>query len=246
MFDAEYARLTALPLALAAYCLGPGKAPALPNAWTLDSTICLDGNLAETAIEKLCPKEEIGTPFGFVASTADTQAIVFRGTQTHVEWADDFDCRTVAFSSVDGHPVYVECGFLTVYKALVGALPALDHNKKIIVIGHSLGGALAQLYAFDQFVNSLNEQPTVYTFGSPRAGGSLFAARFPSMCWRMVNVGDIVPHTPPELFGYCHVGTAVEVNGFKDPLDLFHSAHSLQSYDDGLLALSSKLSSHAA
>lgn len=246
MLDCKYTRETVLPLALAAYCLNQPKAPTLPTGWTLENTIGLNGNLADTVLEKLCPKEEIGTPLGFVASNADTQAIVFRGTQTHVEWADDFDCRTQAFGNVDGHPVFVECGFLTVYKALTGSLPALDHSKRIIVVGHSLGGALAQLYTFDQFANSLSAPPVVYTFGSPRAGGALFAARFPAMCWRMVNVGDIVPHTPPELFGYVHVGTAVEVNGFKDPLDLLRAAHSLVSYDDGLLALSLKLSRIAA
>ena len=101
---------------------------------------------------------------------------------------------------------------------------------KLTFTGHSLGGALAILAATDlQFlldrINQIPIQPELYlfegihirvrTFGSPRVGDALFASlydlaildsrRYVNLVPNTVNVTDIVPTLPPELFGFTHV-----------------------------------------
>ena len=50
----------------------------------------------------------------------------------------------------------------------------------------------------------------VYTFGSPRTGGSKFKTDYAPLAertFRLVDGDDIVAHVPPRLGGlFCHVG----------------------------------------
>ena len=77
--------------------------------------------------------------------------------------------------------------------------------SKFTLTGHSLGAALATLYAGylgDSVVKSL------YTFGSPRAGNKEFANYVNSLNIerkRIVNNKDIVTRIPPEFLGYKHI-----------------------------------------
>ena len=79
--------------------------------------------------------------------------------------------------------------------------------KKIWVCGHSLGGAMATLIASRlEYVNKYDVD-TLYTYGSPRAGGPKFAK------WcnthlnhqRFVNNNDVVPCVP-SVFRWRHNG----------------------------------------
>ncbi|KNC77626.1 hypothetical protein SARC_09914 [Sphaeroforma arctica JP610] len=67
----------------------------------------------------------------------------------------------------------------------------------IFITGHSLGGALATLCAYELGLRFDTSQLglTVYTFGSPRVGNKPFTQKFNRMishCHRLVNDGDIV------------------------------------------------------
>lgn len=91
---------------------------------------------------------------------------------------------------------------------------AVQGANKIIIAGHSLGGALATLCA-DALVSFGNSEKIsdVITFGSPREGNGAFAnnynAALDTRTARIVNAGDPVPHIP-WLFGrYRHVDTQV-------------------------------------
>ena len=76
------------------------------------------------------------------------------------------------------------------------------HNKgcKIWITGHSLGGALATLFA-----SQYNSAQGVYTFGSPRVGNKVFKEHFEVKIYRFVNNDDVVPWVPP-AGKYVHVG----------------------------------------
>ncbi|KAH7616902.1 putative Phospholipase A(1) DAD1, chloroplastic [Nannochloris sp. 'desiccata'] len=89
----------------------------------------------------------------------------------------------------------------------------------VLFTGHSLGGALATLAAFDfshrSSTSRRNNPPKIamYNFGSPRVGNKAFATEFNRAvqhAWRLVNRNDAVV-TVPRLVGYCHVGHAVIV-----------------------------------
>ena len=89
----------------------------------------------------------------------------------------------------------------------------------VLFTGHSLGGALATLAAFDLshrstcWKSNKPQKIAMYNFGSPRVGNKAFATEFNRVvphAWRLVNRNDAVV-TVPRLVGYCHVGHAVIV-----------------------------------
>jgi acetyl esterase/lipase len=78
--------------------------------------------------------------------------------------------------------------------------------KKVLVTGHSLGGALATLCAL-RLQKDGHGSAAVYTYASPRVGNDKFQAAFRLKHERWVNQNDLVTQLPPELFGYRPVGT---------------------------------------
>jgi hypothetical protein len=71
------------------------------------------------------------------------------------------------------------------------------------ITGHSLGGAMASVSAFDLVWNTTlfsHKSPLVYTFGQPRTGDTAYARiydKFVPNTFRVVNDDDPVPHLPP-------------------------------------------------
>ena len=106
----------------------------------------------------------------------------------------------------------VHSGFLADYTAVVGQLkkellnPKRKGSKGIVIVGHSLGGAMAMLATHDLMTDyeeskvPVDKRPpiTLYTFGQPRTGDKTFVDRLVAapnvQMWRVVNDGDIVPH----------------------------------------------------
>lgn len=108
----------------------------------------------------------------------------------------------------------------------------------LFVTGHSLGGALASLAAYDLELHTLPKvnavlaarqglaadahQPfpgrveaTMYNFGSPRVGNHPFRYAYNKMVpgsFRVVTDGDVVAGLPPRLW-YQHLGTEVIIDG---------------------------------
>ncbi|RUS13440.1 A serine protease triad forms the catalytic Centre of A triacylglycerol lipase [Endogone sp. FLAS-F59071] len=86
-------------------------------------------------------------------------------------------------------------------------------DYKVVVLGHSLGAAVALLSTLDlhQRLQSLNVSNLfLYTFGEPRVGNPTFAQYatelgFPTV--RLINQNDIYPVLPPRALGYEHEGT---------------------------------------
>ncbi|KAL6759740.1 Alpha/Beta hydrolase protein [Haematococcus lacustris] len=91
---------------------------------------------------------------------------------------------------------------------------------RVYITGHSLGGALATLCAYELAARQSPERArqaiTMYSFGAPRAGNKAFAARYNTLVpdsWRVTNSNDIIPSVP-RLLGYAHVKHSVRiVNG---------------------------------
>lgn len=132
-------------------------------------------------------------------------------------------------ASVPAGEVWVHSGFLNAYDSVRGSVlglidTALAGEKDpwtILLTGHSLGGALATLCAFDlshrRWSQGRHHQIVMYNYGSPRVGNKAFAVEFDRAvpnAWRIVNRRDAVV-TVPRLVGYCHVGHAVIMGGDK-------------------------------
>jgi triacylglycerol lipase len=76
-------------------------------------------------------------------------------------------------------------------------------RKRLMITGHSLGGALATLCAIDVAANSKFHAPIVYTIGSPRVGDAAFCNAFNrkvKYSWRIYNEVDLVTRVPPVTY----------------------------------------------
>ena len=81
---------------------------------------------------------------------------------------------------------------------------------KVIVAGHSLGGALAALTALRISTELGADVDAVYTFGMPRPGDPAFAELYNRQLgpntYRLVHGEDVVPTVAPSELGFRHLG----------------------------------------
>lgn len=157
--------------------------------------------------------------------------IAIRGTEGIYEWLQDAAFLYVP-CPIPGGAGSTDDGFTAMYKSftidadpgsppLSTALPTLPWRvpvTSVTVCGHSLGGALATLTAFDVAASAKLPKPRSFTYASPRTGDAAFAAaydRLVPLTTRVVNRLDIVPQTPPAPL-YDHVAGELEIN----PIDL--------------------------
>ncbi len=90
-------------------------------------------------------------------------------------------------------------------------------NTKIVsVCGHSLGGAMAHLFAL-YISDVLGNTVKLYTYGSPRVGGWSFNKVWNDNkieAYRFRNNNDVVPGVPFAIMGYKHVGELCYINHY--------------------------------
>jgi predicted lipase len=201
---------------------------------------------------------------------AETVVIAFRGTRESVDWT---------VSNLKAFPVSLrDCGENSNVRVHRGFQNALDYrdkttqlrsldailahireqkllDRKVVITGHSLGGALAILFAvkirsaFPAEIKSKLER--IVTFGSPAVGLSgfeKFYAELAGKTIRVINNFDAVPFTPP--FFYRHIGSEVWLQcgnliydqswltrfsrAFNIPLSRFSGDHSIALYIEEL------------
>ena len=136
--------------------------------------------------------------------------------------------------------MWTHSGFYKAYKAVqaevmqvVDAITAGEGKEwSIFVTGHSLGGALSTLGAYELATRRqwTGGKPKIvnYSYGSPRVGNRVFAYCFNKAvpnCWRVVNNNDAVALVP-RLIGYAHVGHLVRLTPEGDVVVELHSAQS--------------------
>ena len=97
------------------------------------------------------------------------------------------------------------------------ANPSASATWRVFATGHSLGGALATLFACElgrsARAGRRDVAVTMYNFGSPRVGDGAFCDAYHALVpdsVRVVNRADLVP-TLPALLGYRHVDHGVRV-----------------------------------
>ncbi|THU60124.1 hypothetical protein C4D60_Mb07t09310 [Musa balbisiana] len=115
-----------------------------------------------------------------------------------------------------------------------------DESLSIVCLGHSLGGALAILSAYDIVKHGLSKIGEEYfpvcaiTFDSPRVGNQAFSdswAKLPNLrALRVLNKDDLdIPNFPPTSDGYVDIGTVLTVDSRKSPsLKTNHDRHNLK------------------
>lgn len=144
--------------------------------------------------------EKFGTDTqAFITHHDQVILISVRGTVSGADALRDADAHQVAF--VDGVGKVHE-GFYQAYRAMRDfVLRYLDQfhiGQRIVICGHSLGGAIALLLAEGlRRTPDANYDVLLYTYGAPRAADSEFIAGASSLVHhRIVNHNDPVPSVP--------------------------------------------------
>ena len=138
--------------------------------------------------------------------------IVFRGTSSMKDWRYDFEILRRCVPWLGN--TFVHSGFLKQYNSVRSKLHLLCSDaKKVIVCGHSLGGALATICSLDMKLNKQIKHVSCLTLGSPRVGGPRFVSMFNDMIdksYRFVCEKDPVTFTPLPL-RFRHVKGAIHL-----------------------------------
>ena len=198
----------AVNLAQASYCVSS------TNEWnceTCEPSVTLDYIVEENGSKALQ---------GYDKET-NSIFIAFRGSSNIQNWIDNIQIKQI--SPYNDTNIQVEKGF---YKAYNEIKPELFDNlvdlstkyntKDISITGHSLGGSMATLMAYD-ILTAYPKYQVKYliTFGSPRTGNQLFVDSFNSYrvtSYRITHAYDMVPHVPEEFLHYHHISNEIWYN----------------------------------
>lgn len=154
--------------------------------------------------------------FCIIFSNAEGKYLIsFTGTMFPDEIMNDLNIRQIESQSLNNHVpgAAVHQGFYNVYMAVRPELwrKIPSDVKELYITGHSLGGALSTLCAFDfaQF------NPVHYSFASPRVGNVRFAERYNQIVpqgIRVYNIEDSITAVPPPVvlgLVYEHVASGI-------------------------------------
>lgn len=160
----------------------------------------------------------------------DTLIIAIRGTQNGTDLLEDTHFAQVPYDFGSGSKNVHE-GFLNVYKKLYGgvfgSVQKIQGLKRIVLCGHSLGAAVATMFALSlqNGLGKSNVLVSVVTYACPRAGDEEFSKAVDEAVQhiRIRNDSDAVPsfpaavspnqHHPSQPWLYYHSGIEY---GFND------------------------------
>ncbi|KAL3422811.1 lipase [Phlyctema vagabunda] len=175
---------------------------------------------------------------GFLALSAPQKSIIlaFAGSgQTIRTWLTNFNFVQTPYTLENSSTTTTECvgctvhtGFQTAWHerrtgilSALSATVAAQPEYKVVVTGHSIGGAVATLAALE--IAALLGPSSVlelYTYGSPRVGNAAFADFATTVLagtgseaatgldisnYRVTHRNDPVPQIPPTWVGYQHL-----------------------------------------
>lgn len=147
--------------------------------------------------------------------------------------ATNGNVTSTILSCNDGHQAKIHRGFAEAYQSVAARVMRgierliTQKARPVFLTGHSLGGALANICAFDCALRLELGPRDLYvaTFGSPRVGNRAFRRLYDTVVpasWRMTIAADIVTKLPK--VGYEHVGKKIMLTTagdlFIDPSSL--------------------------
>lgn len=162
--------------------------------------------------------------------------IAFTGTFFLDEWKYDFTYPLVEATQLNGYEpgIKVHKGFYEIYLSVRDSIWKLysahaDTIEDVYITGHSLGGAISTIAAFD-FAATM---PIHYSFAAPRSGNVAYAQKFNKLVpnsMRISNIEDAIPHLPPAVFIennlYGHTNNPIPFNAnlgtiYKNHIDAY-------------------------
>lgn len=189
-------------------------------------------------------EENFGLIFQYCGpqQNANRFIVAFRGTDSYSDMLEDLFWERTTFKPyrnvIAPTPDDVCSGFNGIYATKGGSMSASMQQQifsllpaqpsEVLITGHSLGGALSQLFTLDMRVSFPNVGIKTINFSSPRVGGQNWKkacdnSDATSKITRVINYYDYVPDFPLALFdNYISIGTEFQTAFYgKDlfPLD---------------------------
>ncbi|KAB8242168.1 Alpha/Beta hydrolase protein [Aspergillus flavus] len=173
---------------------------------------CPDVEAAGSTVKLSFSDDTITDTAGFVAVDNTNKAIVvaFRGSYSIRNWVTDATFPQTDPGLCDG--CKAELGFWTAWKVVRDRIiKTLDELKpehsdyKIVVVGHSLGAAIASLAAAD--LRTKNYDAILYAYAAPRVANKPLAEFITNQGnnYRFTHNDDPVPKLPLLTMGYVHI-----------------------------------------
>ena len=181
-----------------------------------------------------------------------TLYIYFQGSNSITDWVRNFFFKKVPYKFM-GDKFRVHAGFLAAWKEVedivINKVTKKKKEefiyKKIIIVGYSHGAALSALAYECIWYNRIDlrrEGIEGYGFEAPRMFGSYRVPIEIKNRWYGFKVircnNDIVTHCPLWIFGYCHVGEILKIQGdtklVENKQPKFIKSHYPQVVLDGL------------
>jgi hypothetical protein len=97
-------------------------------------------------------------------------------------------------------------------KLMMGIKSLYRTGYNIIIVGHSLGGALGNILAVDLSREYLDAKVVLYSYGAPKVGKAEFCKIFADCGidhYRIVNNADCVPRLPRSYMFFQHTGKEI-------------------------------------
>ncbi|MCG7904680.1 MAG: lipase family protein [Candidatus Thiodiazotropha weberae] len=184
-----------------------------------------------SGVDSLFGRDKSVETYGVVFRTTSAPwryVFAFRGTDSILDMLDDCGVEPQAFVPFESNTpvpdrVRVESGFNDIYRIGNGSDASMQTQlfalidkyrhasrplSKVYITGHSLGGALCQLFTLDLALSRPDIRTENINFASPRVGNQAFVdfygAQTHHPILRVVNVHDAVPHLPPTELGFRH------------------------------------------
>jgi hypothetical protein len=159
---------------------------------------------------------------GFVAIKDKSIYVVWRGSESKKDFQNDASIDKVPFIN-EGEKVHI--GFKSSWESVVGdTYDAIDtalenlqgEATDITVSGHSLGGAVATLYAHSIKKHYPHYNVKSLTIGSPRVGNKVFKENYDKSgidTLRIVHKNDLVTHVPYIKFHHVNYQVRLDTDG---------------------------------
>ncbi|CAF9919163.1 MAG: hypothetical protein ALECFALPRED_000986 [Alectoria fallacina] len=201
--------------AAASYCPGNDNVTAGGTKLT-----CATDNCPLVAADDVTTVYEFENPglltgvTGYVAvdHTLALTILAFRGSHTFRNWAADLDFVQIP-TDICPH-CFCHQGFYNSWlEARPGVLAALlttAHQYptyRVTIVGHSLGGAIADVAAAE--IRKAGTPADLYTYGAPRIAGPVLSDYITDQKaggnYRTTHYDDPVPRLPPRALGFVHI-----------------------------------------
>lgn len=132
----------------------------------------------------------------YIFSQPKQLLVVFEGTKDMAGVHTDLTIGEVEFMGIKKTKVH-KGYYQEALQALQGLKPYLSKDKPIVIIGHSLGGAVGHLLASILYLEGYSVH--LYTFGAPPVGNRVFVQKISGLHHeRYTHLLDIVPKLQKE------------------------------------------------